>query len=72
MAGQHLVGPAGEPPLMLCGRQLLLAFARCSRARHAEIDAQFVRVFDGNGTADDLRALAVQYDCAARRGHRAG
>ncbi len=45
------------------GRELALVFARPSRARHAEIDAQFIRVFKGEGSADDIRDLAVQYGC---------
>ena len=35
------------------GDQLLLAFAPLPRARREEIDAQFIRVFAGDGSADD-------------------
>jgi hypothetical protein len=45
------------------GRELALVYARSSRARHAEIEAQFIRVFKGEGSADDIRDLAVQYGC---------
>ncbi len=45
------------------GDQLLLAFAPLPAARREEIEQQFVRVFAGNGTADDLRALSGRYDC---------
>jgi len=45
------------------GRELALPFASLSDERREEIDAQFVRVFAGEGTADDVRELAFRYDC---------
>ncbi len=45
------------------GDQLVLAFAALPRTRRAEIDKQFIRVFAGEGMADDVRALASLYDC---------
>jgi hypothetical protein len=45
------------------GRELALAYAPLSSARRQEIDAQFIRVFNGNGLPDDVRELALQYQC---------
>jgi hypothetical protein len=45
------------------GRELTLVYARLSRARHEEINVQFIRVFKGDGSADDIRDLAVQFEC---------
>ena len=45
------------------GRELTLVYARFSHARQEEIDAQFIRVFNGGGSADDIRDLAVQFGC---------
>jgi hypothetical protein len=45
------------------GRELTLVYARVSHTRQEEIDAQFIRVFRGDGAADDVRDLAVQFDC---------
>lgn len=45
------------------GRELALAFAPLPSGRRTEIEAQFVRVFEGDGTPDDLHDLAWRYDC---------
>ncbi len=45
------------------GGQLLLAFVPLPSAKRDEIDAQFIRVFAGDGSADDVRELATRYDC---------
>jgi hypothetical protein len=42
---------------------LALAFAPLPPVRRAAINAQFVRVFAGEGTADDVHAMATQYGC---------
>jgi hypothetical protein len=46
------------------GRELALAYAPLSNARRQEIDAQFIRVFNGNALPDDIRELALQYGCS--------
>src|SRR5262249_4527150 len=45
------------------GRELALAFAPLSRTRREEVNALFVRVFDGTGNDADVRQLAVQFGC---------
>ena len=45
------------------GRELTLAYVPLSDARREEINAQFVRVFAGQGSADDVRDLARTYHC---------
>jgi hypothetical protein len=45
------------------GREFALVFTGLPAARRAEIDAQFVRVFAGEGSPDDLRDLAMRYGC---------
>lgn len=45
------------------GREMALAFAPLSRARREDIDAQFRRVFDGQGTPADIAALAGDHGC---------
>lgn len=45
------------------GRELTLAYAPLSRQRRDEIDAQFIRVFAGEGSPDDIAALATRYGC---------
>jgi hypothetical protein len=45
------------------GRELTLVDARFPRTRREELDAQFIRVFKGDGSADDIRDLAVQFGC---------
>jgi hypothetical protein len=45
------------------GRELALAFAPLPRQRRAAIDAQFVRIFEGKGTAEDVAEMATRYSC---------
>jgi hypothetical protein len=45
------------------GSNLTLPYTSLSRARVAEIDDQFQRVFNGKGNADDVRDLARRYQC---------
>jgi hypothetical protein len=45
------------------GREMAIAFAPLPPARRAEIDAEFVRVFDGHGTPNDVHDLATTYGC---------
>jgi hypothetical protein len=45
------------------GRELAMAYAPLPPARREEIDALFTRVFDGDGSADDVRELALRYGC---------
>lgn len=46
------------------GDQLALAFAPLPASRREQINRQFIRVFAGKGTADDVRTLSETYDCA--------
>lgn len=45
------------------GRELALAFAPLPPTRRDAINRQFVRVFDGKGTAEDVKEMAHQYGC---------
>jgi hypothetical protein len=45
------------------GRELALAFAPLPRQRREAIDAQFVRIFDGNGTAEEVAEMRTRYAC---------
>jgi hypothetical protein len=45
------------------GRELALAYVPLPDARREEINAQFIRVFAGQGSADDARDLAQTYHC---------
>jgi hypothetical protein len=45
------------------GLDLALAFAPLPPQRREAINSQFVRVFAGEGTADDVHDLATQYGC---------
>ena len=45
------------------GREMAIAFAPLPRERRAQIDAEFVRVFDGHGTSNDVHDLATKYGC---------
>lgn len=45
------------------GRELALAFAPLPADRREAINAQFIRVFAGQGTPQDVRALASEYGC---------
>jgi hypothetical protein len=45
------------------GRELALAYVPIPDARREEINAQFIRVFAGQGSADDVRDLARTFHC---------
>jgi hypothetical protein len=45
------------------GKDLALAFASLSDEQREAIDAQFVRVFAGDGSPNDVRELATRYNC---------
>ena len=45
------------------GKELALAFASLSDEQRDDVEAQFVRVFAGTGTQDDVQNLALRYDC---------
>ncbi|HTV35465.1 MAG TPA: hypothetical protein VMF12_03455 [Xanthobacteraceae bacterium] len=45
------------------GRELALAFAPLPAARREAINEQFIRVFDGRGTAEDVSEMATKYGC---------
>jgi hypothetical protein len=45
------------------GNELAIAFAPLSRQRRGEISEQFRRLYAGEGSADDPRALAEMYGC---------
>jgi len=45
------------------GGEFAFVFTGLPAARRAEIDAQFVRVFAGEGSPDDVRDLAMRYGC---------
>jgi hypothetical protein len=45
------------------GREMAIAFAPLSAERRSQVDATFLRVFDGEGTAHDVHELATQYGC---------
>jgi hypothetical protein len=47
------------------GRELALAFAPLAPERRLAIDDQFVRVFGGSGTPQDLHDMATKYGCDA-------
>jgi hypothetical protein len=45
------------------GREMAIALAPLPRERRAQIDAEFLRVFDGEGTPNDVHDLATKYGC---------
>ena len=45
------------------GREMAIAFAPLSPERRSLINAQFLRVFDGEGTPNDVHDLATKYGC---------
>ena len=45
------------------GREMAIAFAPLSAERRSQVDTLFLRVFAGEGTAQDVHALATQYGC---------
>jgi hypothetical protein len=46
------------------GREMALAFAPLSAERRDAIDAQFKRIFAGDGTREDIDAMARDYGCS--------
>ena len=63
MAHQYLMGFAVEPALLLCGPGIRAHLTALPAERRDAIDAQFIRVFAGEGSADDVRELATHYGC---------
>jgi hypothetical protein len=45
------------------GRELALAFAPLPAARREAINEQFIRIFDGEGTPQDVSEMAKKYRC---------
>ena len=45
------------------GREMAIALAPLPPERRAEIDAEFLRVFDGDGTSNDVHDLATKFGC---------
>jgi hypothetical protein len=45
------------------GREFAIPFAPLSAIRRAEVDARFLRVFDGRPAPDDVAQLAERYRC---------
>lgn len=45
------------------GRELTLAYAALSNEQREQVDAQFVRVFNGMGTESDIYDMANEYGC---------
>jgi hypothetical protein len=45
------------------GRELALAFAALPAARREAINKQFIRIFDGDGTPEDVSDMAKKYGC---------
>ena len=45
------------------GLHLAIAYVPVPAERRATIDAQFIRVFEGKGSAEDVATLATQYRC---------
>jgi hypothetical protein len=45
------------------GQEMAIAFAPLPRERRAQVDAEFLRVFDGHGTLNDVHDLATKYGC---------
>ena len=45
------------------GREMAIAFAPLSPERRSLINAEFLRVFDGEGTPNDVHDLATKYGC---------
>ncbi len=45
------------------GREMALAFAPLPPDRREAISAQFIRIFAGQGSADDVDAMATKYAC---------
>jgi hypothetical protein len=45
------------------GREVVFVYTSLGPARTEEINAQFIRVFAGDGSPDDVRELATRYGC---------
>jgi hypothetical protein len=45
------------------GRELAIAYVPLTRERREAIHAQFVRLFEGQGTSQDILELATRYGC---------
>ena len=45
------------------GRELALVYSTLGSQRTEEINAQFIRVFGGDGSPAEVRELATEYDC---------
>jgi hypothetical protein len=45
------------------GRELALAFAPLPRQRREAVNEQFVRIFEGKGTAEDIAEMTTRYAC---------
>ncbi len=45
------------------GREMAIPFAPLSPQLRSQVDAEFLRVFDGNGTPNDVQDLAMKYGC---------
>jgi len=45
------------------GRELALAFAPLPRQRREAVNEQFVRIFEGKGTAEDVAEMTTRYAC---------
>ncbi len=45
------------------GRELTLAYTSLPRDRREQIDAQFIRIFAGDASSEDMRDLASRYHC---------
>jgi hypothetical protein len=45
------------------GRELALAFAPLPRQQREAINAQFVRIFEGKGTAEEIAEMPTRYAC---------
>jgi hypothetical protein len=53
----------GDRSSCFAGRELALAFAPLPRERREAVNAQFVRIFEGNGTAEDVAEMTTRYAC---------
>ena len=52
-----------DRPSCYAGAELAVAFVPLPEARRKQIDDQFIRVFAGNGTSDDIQDFAFRYNC---------
>ena len=63
VAGQYLLGAAANRRSCYAGYELALPYVPLARERLRAIDAQFIRVFAGEGDARDLGSLVERYHC---------